>query len=91
MKAKDNQTVFDIAIENSGSVDAAFDIAVKNNISISGTPPANETLQKSEVTDRKVTDYMNKNKVTPVTGAVSEITRRRGIGNMAIGENFRVS
>lgn len=91
MKVKDNQTVFDMAIENSGSVDAAYDIAVKNNISISGTPPVNKTLQKSEITDRKVAEYMDKNKVTPASGSVSEITRTRGIGNMAIGENFRVS
>ena len=69
IKVLHNQTIFDIAIQYFGTVDAAFDIAMLNNISITDVLPISLELSLPE-TDygfNEVVSYYKSNKVAPAT------------------------
>lgn len=88
-KVNDNQSLADIAIQVSGSVESSFDIAVKNNQSVTGMLTAGQELDKSAIIDNKVVDQLTIKKAIPATASKKVIDEKLdGIGNMAIGENF---
>jgi len=48
------QTVFDVAIQNCGSVDAAYDIAILNNIEVTSYPESGTVLYVPAAIDKYV-------------------------------------
>ncbi|NDV93532.1 hypothetical protein D0T84_01195 [Dysgonomonas sp. 521] len=88
----DGQSLFDIAIQQSGSAEAAFALSVANDISISGEVSANTSLENTSILNRRFTEYYKLKNLKPTTYSSNpgEI-RLRGIGNMAIEKDFIVS
>lgn len=89
-----NQNLLDIAIQYTGSVFNAFEIAVANGISVSKKIKTGDVLSIPEATnkDKQVQNYFEQNELLPGTTIkdLSTIEVRRGIGRMKIGSNLKV-
>ncbi len=70
---KNNQSLFDIAIQHCGSAEAAFAIAVLNAKSITDDLVAGEVLQLPAVANRAVAEYYTNNKLQPATGITGDL------------------
>ncbi len=70
IQAKERQTLFDIALQECGDMEVAFDIARKNDISISTVLDPGTMLQVPEAGTggRRVADYYAINRIVPATG-----------------------
>lgn len=68
------QTLFDIALQCCGSVEAAFDIAVLNDIEVTSCPAAGSVVTVPDRANRKVADYFGRNGVRPATGFMQDMT-----------------
>lgn len=94
---RQGQTLFDIAVQESGSVTTVFDWALKNNKSITGELVTGEILEvpESVYTDPVVTDYFKTTENKPATSITAQnhelIVPDDGIGAMIIGSTFIVS
>jgi hypothetical protein len=89
-----NQSLFDIAIQEFGSAEAAFDIALANNLSVTDELSAGQVLKlgKTDFQNRQIADYYRNRGLKPATAAPAEIfVVPEGIGVWAVGINFIVS
>jgi hypothetical protein len=90
------QTLFDIAVQESGNVAAVFDWALKNNKSITEELVTGEILENPEsfYTEIAVTNYFKTTNNKPSTGLTNEnhelIVPDDGIGAMIIESTFTV-
>jgi hypothetical protein len=67
--AQNNQSLFDIALIVSGSAEAAFDIALENDISITDDLRPGHILQFTGTpANKRVVDYYAVNHIRPATG-----------------------
>ena len=65
---RNNQSLFDIALMVSGSAEAAFDIALENNLSITDALTAGQVLKfTGKPINKRVVDYYATNNVRPAT------------------------
>lgn len=91
--AIENQSVFDVAVQESGSVLAAFDWALKNGLSITDElePGQNIIAPDSTFKNSDVANYF-KGKKQMIATAIKRppIPPGLGIGFMRIGINFKV-
>jgi len=89
-----NQNLLDIAIQYTGSVFNAFEIAVANGIPVSKSIKTGDVLFVPEVinNNKQVQNYFEQNELLPGTAIknLSTIEVRRGIGRMKIGSNLKV-
>jgi len=69
--AHQGQSIFDIAIQHCGSVDASYAIAKLNNLTLDATLLPGQALLVPEVTDRRVVDELRRRGVVPGTGWVA--------------------
>ena len=68
--AKNNQSLFDMAVQTLGSAEAIFDIAIANGISITDDLTVGQTLQithKSDYSQRRTAAYYSINGIMPAT------------------------
>lgn len=91
---KDGQTLMDIAVKEKGSVEAVFDIAALNGISVTEEIVAGTVLDlPASVWNRLLENYCKGNNVDPSTDLndddLNEIWQG-GIGYMMIGEDFQI-
>jgi hypothetical protein len=90
------QTLFDIAVQESGNVAAVFDWALKNNKSITEELVTGEILENPEsiYTEIAVTNYFKTNNSKPATAITKQnhelIVADEGIGAMIIENTFIV-
>lgn len=85
------QSAVDITIQHTGSVAAIVDFAIANNISITQNLNAGTVLKTVSPNEKRVVDYYSVKKLTPATSkSERKATRRRGIGNMTVGQDFKV-
>ena len=87
------QTLLDIAVQAAGSVEAAFEIAAANNISMTDDLAEGTSLIVPSVIDQTVADYFRVNGIIPKTGIREqdrETAPYSGIGYMTIGVDFIV-
>lgn len=61
------QTLFDIALQNCGSIDAVFEIASLNDTSISTLPDTGMVLNIPVPKNGKIVKYYRDNDITPAT------------------------
>jgi hypothetical protein len=89
IKVLDGQDLLDIAIQQYGTVEAVFEIAAANGLSITNTPETTATFRIPDaVTNAKVVKYYADNRIVPATGnSIIE----GGIGWWAIEYEFTVS
>lgn len=92
-----NQSILDIALQHTGSVENCFAIAIANGISVSDLLAAGTSLLIPEglQNDNDVLNYYSAKKIQPATaiteGQDTEIPTLKGIGYMSVGGNFKVS
>jgi hypothetical protein len=67
VKVLDGQSLFDIAIQHCGDVQAVYDIALLNNLSITDDVELGTELVVPEPFDRDIANYMKQKNITPKT------------------------
>lgn len=92
-----NQSILDIAIQHTGTVENCFAIAVANGISVSDILTAGLPVEIPDDLPKNtdVLNYYNAKKIQPATGTTTEqnneIPLLKGIGYMQIGNSFKTS
>ncbi|MFV0397936.1 MAG: hypothetical protein ACK5JU_07960 [Bacteroidales bacterium] len=89
--SKQGQWLGDIAIREAGSIDALVELAINNDLSITGKITPGDTLSKPTQVDKRVTNYYALNNLYPATSTEIDMRNMGGIGYMAIGITFKVS
>ena len=88
------QSLLDIALQTSGNIEAAFDLAADNDISISEPLETDAALRSVPVVDQKVVNRYEAVDVRPATELSPEdieMAPYGGIGYMGIEGDFVVS
>jgi hypothetical protein len=93
IKVLNGQSLFDIAIQAAGSVEAAFDIALANGVSITDELQPGTILVIPAVVNKRVADYYRSNSIKPATtlGAQDVEFVTAGINYWRIEYDFEVS
>lgn len=86
----DGQSLFDIAIQECGSIEGAFALAVANDIGMSNELASSQSLVTTPVLVKRVVDYFAQKHIKPATWSRSEEAQLTGIGYMVIEESFTV-
>ncbi|MDR1729943.1 MAG: hypothetical protein LBR52_04705 [Prevotellaceae bacterium] len=87
----DRQSLFDIAIQQCGSTDAAFELAFLNNKSVADDLTTGEELILPAQTQQLVAAHFTDNRLTPATALGMEETGFEGINYMGIEFDFIVA
>lgn len=93
VKPLDRQSLIDVAIQTSGSVEAAFDLSVKNDVAISQELAAGAELEAVGTVDKTVLNRYEAQKIRPATELSHEdmvAAPYGGIGFMGIEIDFIV-
>ena len=91
--AIENQSLFDVAIQESGSVLAAFDWALKNGLSLTEdlVPGQKLTTPNSNFNHSEVAEYFKRKNIKVATAIKKELVPPGlGIEYMRVGINFKV-
>lgn len=94
IKTKDRQSLPDIALQTSGSVETVFALAEKNGLAVSDPLPIGTELETAEAVSRVVVERYAAKKTQPATALTAAQTEGMpygGIGYMAIEIDFIVS
>jgi hypothetical protein len=93
VKVLNNQSLFDLAIQAAGSVEAVFDIALANNVSTTDELTPGRALQIPEVLNKQVANYYSTNGIRPATAlsASDAAMLPEGIGFWIVEYDFIVS
>jgi len=73
IKVLQGQTLFDIAVQTSGSVETAFEIALINSIGITDELTHGTTLSTVGVLNKQIRSYYQNKQITPATGLGSSL------------------
>lgn len=96
IKVLHNQTLLDIAIQQYGTAEAAIDLAIENNLSLTESNEVGTPLiaNSKENETRLVAEYFQSKNLKPATALLEEINvfvpSELGIGKMRIGSTFKV-
>lgn len=100
---KDGQSLFDIAVQAAGSVEAVFGLKIVTGTdeasgmelleecSITGELAANTQLQVPDILNRDIANYYSINTLVPATGYDDAIFFAEGVEFWRIGYDFAVS
>lgn len=92
MKPLARQSIFDIAVQECGSAEAAFDIAVLNDINLSDDLDTSIDLVMPAVVNQKVETYFKTNTIRPATAiTLADNIVLEGIDYWAVARTFVVS
>ncbi len=93
-----NQSLIDVAIQHTGTIENAFKIAVANGLSLTDDlePGAQLIIPADVEMNNDVVSYFSAKGIQPATGLTENDlliaqTVQRGIGYMQIGKTFKVS
>lgn len=86
----EDQSLLDMTIQMGGSLESVFDLALQNNMSITNQIETGLSISLESISDNRIVNYYNTNKLTPAT-AIVETQTKGGIGYMAVGIDFIVS
>lgn len=89
--SRQGQWLGDIAIRESGDMAVIVDMAVRNDISITGDLAPGIELLRSEAVNRRVMTYYEINNIYPATALRRNPGTPGGIGYMSVGITFIVS
>lgn len=95
IKASEGQSIIDLAVQELGSVEAAFVFALKNDLSLSDDTVPGQEFSLTDVEDKTLVNYYAQKNIKPATGlsdADNTIAQdNEGIGYWTIGTDFIVS
>lgn len=93
-----NQSLFDVALQHTGTIESLFELALANGISVTDDLTAGTPLSLGEgqrVRNKDVLDYYTAKKIQPATGFTQTdlqiLERLEGISIWAINLDFKVS
>jgi hypothetical protein len=86
----EGQSLPDIAIQESGSIEAVFDLAVKNGISITDKLQAGLNINNVNPLNQGIVAYYRAKNIRPATW-MAQNQIHTGIGYMGIDVNFIIS
>ena len=89
IKVQKNQTIADISIQECGTVEAMFDLLLKNNLTSILLIPESE-LFVSSVLKHEVVKYLNTRKKKIATGVVAYINPTSGSFNFSFSNAFNI-
>ncbi len=87
----DRQSIFDIAVQECGSNETAFEIALLNNKSVVDDLVTGEELTLPEQTQKRIAEHFAYNHLTPATALGMEDIGYDGINYMGIEFDFMVN
>ncbi len=90
MKTLGRQSLFDIALQECGSVEGAISIAELNDVILTDELESGTELEIDSVLDKTVSKYYTLNEINPAT-AIDLVIPTGGIGYMAVQVDFIVS
>jgi len=86
----EGQSLFDIAVQEFGSIEAAYALATINGLSVTDELTPGTLLQKTGIINKKIVSYYSDKNFKPATGVSSDSTVG-GIEYWAIETEFLVS
>lgn len=87
------QSLLDVALQHTGTVANAFDIAVANQISVSDfVEPGSVLIIPEVILNVEILNYFKVKKLKPATAFIDgeNITVKKGIGWMKVASTFKV-
>ena len=72
MKVFAGQSIFDIAIQHCGAIEAAFQIALKNDIGLTDNLTVGAELASAEIINRDVFNYFARRGLQPATETTND-------------------
>lgn len=95
MMVTSGQSIFDVALQHCGTIEAAFDIAQQNGLSLTDDLTVGQELITPAVINPKVVQYYAANLVQPATGIGTEEINEvlgvgEGIGWWRVGVDFQI-
>lgn len=88
-----NQSILDIALQHTGSVENAFALALANDLSITDDLEAGEALNLEPSTlnqNKDILNYYTAKNIQPATAITAAVEQPHGISYWAIGIDFIV-
>jgi hypothetical protein len=82
------QSLFDISLQGSGSVEGVFAIAIDNDINITGELEAGSSVVINNPEDKRIADYYRVRNIKPATYSGRNVLNLTGIGYMIVEDNF---
>lgn len=89
IRVMESQTLLDIALQEFGSIEAAFALAVLNGMSLTDELTAGDLLHRTSIFNKKIVAYYSDKNIRPATGSI--ISTLGGVGYWAIETEFLVS
>ena len=90
----DGQSLFDLAIQHSGSIEAVFEMASANGLSVTDDLVTGTELETVSATDKPVAKYYSNNGLKPATALTTDdqlvAAELEGISYWAINVDFVV-
>lgn len=90
----DGQSLLDLAIQQAGSIDAVFALALANGLSVTNDLPAGGLVDTVDVSSKPIASYYANNALTPATALTTEdklvAAELEGISYWAINVDFVV-
>jgi len=93
-KVQDRQSIVDVAIQTSGDVSAALDVAIANDKNITDDLEGGDELDTVAVSDKNIVSRYAEKNIVPATAISDEDADNApfgGIGYMGIELDFMVS
>ncbi|GAB6121662.1 hypothetical protein [Dysgonomonas termitidis] len=87
-KALNSQSLPDLSLQESGTLEGLFPLAVANNLSITDALEPGQAIERTDVIQREIQSYYTIRNLHPATGAVD---LPGGIGYMGVEIDFAVS
>ncbi|MFK7048720.1 hypothetical protein FLACOL_01062 [Flavobacterium columnare] len=94
IQIKHNQSLLDFTVQEKGTIEALFEVALLNNKSITDNLLVGSCLESPSATiDKQITDYFKNKKLVPASALTQTQIQNlepQGIGYMSIGFDFTV-
>lgn len=68
------QSLLDIALQTTGSAEAAFDLALKNGLSITDDLSAGDELLTTDLFNKHIKSYYDNRNIKPATALTEELS-----------------
>ena len=91
IKVKDEQCLIDVAMQEVGTIEAVFTLALSNEMSITDDVQAGESIVLVPVVDIRIISAFKDNGLFPASNTASDEIEPDGIGYMIITLDFIVS
>ena len=91
LRVLDRQSIFDLAVQALGSVEAAFALALENGLSLTEDLTAGQPVIIAGEKSKAIADYYTAKQLKPATGITLEEQKQEGIDFWGIEFDFIVS